>query len=88
MCICVGEYPTFGGFLTAILATWQQIKAWIMEPVHVDATIINSCAHCFWWLWINLALLEVFQKAYRLIMKSPTCLVDDILNPRWHSFAI
>jgi hypothetical protein len=39
-------------------------------------------------MWINLASPEVIQQTYKLIPRSPTCLVDDILNPRRHSCMI
>jgi hypothetical protein len=42
MCICVRECPTFGGFWLVILATWQQIRASIKEPMHVDAIVVGS----------------------------------------------
>jgi len=39
-------------------------------------------------MWTNLTPPEVIQWAYELIRRSPTCLVDDILNLRCHSHAI
>jgi len=50
--------------------------------VQVDVVGVNSHAHNLQWLWTNLALLEVLQNAYKFIMRSPTCMVDDILDPR------
>ncbi len=54
----------------------------------MDVVGVDSCAHYLQWLWIDLAPLEVFQNTYRLILRSPTCLVDDILDPRRHSSTI
>ncbi len=51
----------------------------------MDVVAVGSCAYCFQWLWINLAPLDVLQTAYWLISRSPTCLVDDILDLGWHS---
>jgi hypothetical protein len=51
----------------------------------VDATTVGSCAHHFQWLWTNLAPLEVLKSSYQLIPRSPTCLVDVILDPGQHS---
>jgi hypothetical protein len=39
-------------------------------------------------MWINLTPLEVIQRAYELIPKSSTCLVDDILDLGRHSGTI
>jgi hypothetical protein len=39
-------------------------------------------------MWINLIPPKVNQHAYELICKSPTCLVDDILDPPCHSCVI
>ncbi len=36
-------------------------------------------------MWTTLAPLKVIQQTYELIPRSPTCLMDDILNPRCHS---
>ncbi len=63
-----------------ILAKWLQIRAWINKLMQVDAIVIGSHTHQFQWLWINLTPLEVIQQAYQLIIRLPTCLVDDILN--------
>ncbi len=46
----------------------------------MDVVVIGSRAHRFQWMWINLAPLKVIQQAYELIPRSPTCLVDDILD--------
>jgi hypothetical protein len=84
MCICVKNVPPLGNYQLAVLAAWQQIRAWIKELVQVDAVTIGSHAHCFKLPWINLVLLEILQSAYQLIPRSPTCLVDDILDLGWH----
>jgi hypothetical protein len=73
--------PPLGDSQPVVLATWQQIRAWIGEPMQVDVVVVDSHAHCFWWLWTNLASPKVFWSAYRFILRSPTCLVDDILDP-------
>ncbi len=39
-------------------------------------------------MWINVAPLEVIQQAYELILRSPTCLVDDILDLGCHSCVV
>jgi hypothetical protein len=36
-------------------------------------------------MWINLTPPKVIQQAYVFIPRSPTCLVDDILDRRHHS---
>ncbi len=35
-------------------------------------------------MWTNLTPLEIIQNAYQLILGSPTCLVDDILDLGHH----
>jgi hypothetical protein len=35
-------------------------------------------------MWINLTPLELIQNAYQLILGSPTCLGDDILDLGHH----
>jgi hypothetical protein len=42
-----------------VLVAWQQIKAWIGDLVQVDAIVVGSHAHRFWWLWTNLAPVDV-----------------------------
>jgi hypothetical protein len=54
----------------------------------VDVATINSRAHHFQWLWTNLASPKVFQSAYWLIPRSPTCLMDDIFDQGQHSSII
>ncbi len=88
MSICVKNVPPLGNYQLAVLVAWQQIRAWIEELVQVDAVTIGSHAHCFKLPWINLVLLEILQSAYKLISRSPTCLVDDILDLGWHFFVI
>jgi hypothetical protein len=62
MCIFVGECPTIGGlYLPTILLGWQQIKAWISEPMEVDATSFGSLTNRFQWMWTNLAPPNVIQ---------------------------
>jgi hypothetical protein len=39
-------------------------------------------------MWTNLTPPKVIQCAYELILKSPTCLVDDILDPPCHSCVV
>ncbi len=51
----------------------------------MDVASVGSQAHWFQWMWTHLAPLEVIQQAYEFIPTSPTCLVDDILDPRCHS---
>jgi len=80
----VKNVPPLGNYQLAVLAAWQQIRAWIKELVQVDAVTIGSHAHCFKLPWINLVLLEILQSAYQLIPRSPTCLVDDILDLGWY----
>jgi hypothetical protein len=63
-------------------------KGWIGELVQVDVILVGSWAHQFQWMWTNLAPLEVMQQASELIHRSPTCLVDDILNLGRHSHLI
>ncbi len=57
--------PPLGDSHPVVSATWKQIRAWIEEPMHVDAAIIDSHAHHFQWLWTNLAPQEVFHSAFR-----------------------
>ncbi len=47
--------PPLGDSRLAVLATWQQIRAWIGELVQVDVVAVDSCAHYFRWVWTNLA---------------------------------
>jgi hypothetical protein len=42
--------PTLGDFRPPILARWQQIRAWIDKPMHVDAPLVGSQAHQFQWM--------------------------------------
>jgi hypothetical protein len=72
--------PPLGDSRPFELAAWQQIRAWIREPVQVDVVVVNSCAHHFRWIWTNLASLEMLQSAYQPIPRSPTCVMDDILD--------
>jgi hypothetical protein len=44
-----------------IVVGWQKIKAWIGEPIQVDATSIGSRAHRFWWIWTNITPLKGIQ---------------------------
>jgi len=53
--------------------------------VRVDAISVGSQAHWFRWMWINLAPPEVIPQTYEFNPRSPTCLVDDILDPGLHS---
>jgi hypothetical protein len=46
--------PPLGDFQPIVLASWQQIKAWIGEPMQVDVVAIGAHAHYFRWLWTNL----------------------------------
>jgi len=39
-------------------------------------------------MWTNLAPPKVIQRAYELNPWSPTCLEDDLLDPRHHSCAV
>jgi hypothetical protein len=39
-------------------------------------------------MWNNHTPLKVIQWAYEFIPRSPTCLVDDILDPRCHSCVV
>jgi hypothetical protein len=39
-------------------------------------------------MWTNLTPPEVIQQAYELILRSSTCLVEDILDPRCHSCVV
>jgi hypothetical protein len=73
-----------GDYRPIVLVGWQQIRAWIGKPVQVDVILVGSQPHWFRWMWINLTPPEVIQQAYELIPRSPTCLVDDILDPRRH----
>jgi site-specific DNA-cytosine methylase len=57
-----------GNFQLVVSTAWQKIKAWIGEPLHVDVTAVNSCAHRFWWLWTNLVPLEVLHSTYQFIL--------------------
>jgi len=34
--------PPLGDFRLIVLAGWQQIRAWISEPMQVDATLVGS----------------------------------------------
>jgi hypothetical protein len=54
----------------------------------VDVVLVGSQTHQFQWMWINLAPLEVIQRAYQFIPKLPTCLVDGILNLGHHSHMV
>jgi hypothetical protein len=84
----LANVPPLGDFRPTILARWQQINVWISELMQVNVSSVGSRVHRFWWMWINLAPLEVIQWAYDLIPRSPTCLVDDILDPRSHSCVV
>ncbi len=70
------------------MAGWQHIKAWINEPVQMDVALVGSQAHRFQWMWINLTPPKMIQQTYEVIPRSPTCLVDDILDPGCHSYAV
>ncbi len=50
----------------------------------MDDVVVSSHAHHFRCIWINVASLEVLQSAYHFIPRSPTCLMDDILDPKRH----
>jgi hypothetical protein len=76
--------PPLGDFWLDVLVVWHHIRAWIREQMEVDVTLINSCSHWFRWIWINLTLGNVIHNAYWLILRSPTCLVDDILDVGHH----
>jgi hypothetical protein len=80
--------PPWGDYRPIVLAKWQQIRAWINKPLQVDIISVASWAHRFWWMWINLTPLKVIQQAYEFILRSPICLVDDILDLGCHSCAI
>lgn len=61
LCAYVSEnVPPSRDFQLALSEAWQWIRPWIKEPMQVDATTISSCAHCFRWLWTNLAPPKVF----------------------------
>ncbi len=64
MSICVKNGEPSGNYQPAVLAAWQQIRAWIEELVQVDAVTVGSHAHCFKLPWINLVLLEILQSTY------------------------
>jgi len=62
---------------------------------------LRSASQCRWMLlqlvqelinsngcWTNLTPSKVIQQAYEPIPRSPTCLVDDILDPRSHSCVV
>jgi hypothetical protein len=53
------NFPPLGDLQLIILAKWQQIRTWISKLMQVDAIVIGSQTHQFWWLWINLTPLEV-----------------------------
>ncbi len=80
--------PLMGNSWSFILGGWQHIRAWIRESMLVDVVIIGSQAHQFWCLWINITPLEVIQRTYQFIPRSPTCLVDDILDHGCHSCVV
>jgi hypothetical protein len=54
----------------------------------MDVASVGSCSHQFQWMWTNLAAPRVLQCAYQFIPRSPTCLVDDILDLRNHSCVV
>jgi hypothetical protein len=72
--------PPLGDSRPIVLAGWQQIQTWIKEQMQVDVALVVSRSHQFQWMWTNLAPPEVFQSTYRFILRSPMCLVDDILD--------
>jgi len=82
------DVPPLEDSKSTILAGWQQIKAWISELVHVDDVSISSRTHQFLWMWTNLTSPKVIQRASKLIPRSPTCLVDDILDQGCHSCVV
>jgi hypothetical protein len=55
--------------------------------VQVDVISIGLQTHWLQQMWINLSPPEVIQQTYELIPRSPTCLVDDILDLGCHSCA-
>jgi len=58
------------------------------QLVQVDVVIVGSWTHWLWRMWNNLAPPKVIQQAYQFILRSPTCLVDDILDLRCHSYVV
>ncbi len=80
--------PPLGDSKPIVLVRWQQIKTWIGKLVQVDVASVGPQTHQFQWMWINPTPPEVIQWAYEFIPRSPTCLVDDILDLRHHSCAV
>ena len=77
--------PMLGDTRAHVVASAHDVRSWIGSAVLLDAARVGSRAHRPRLWWTNLLPREVLRRAYELVHRDPSLMVDGILDPRRHS---